>query len=494
MLFNSLSFFLFFPIVTIIYYLLPHRFRWILLLVASCIFYMSFIPGYILILAYLIVIDYFAGIWLQKTKGRKRKYLLFLSIISNIGTLFFFKYFNFMQDNIAAFGHLIHWNYSTLILHLVLPIGLSFHVFQSLSYIIEVYKKRYKAEKHFGRYALYVLFFPQLVAGPIERPKDLLPQFSLHHKFDQVTVIEGLRRIIFGLFKKMVIADRLAIVVNQVYGNPHDYIGFPLILATIAFAIQVYCDFSGYSDIAIGSAKVLGFTLRENFNYPYLSKSIPEFWRRWHMSLYSWFRDYIYIGLGGNRHGNLLQARNILIVFFVTGLWHGASWNFVIWGMIHGIYMVIALLIAKYIKPVFAIFSFRKPLSYVLNGASVVFTFLLTCFAWIFFRANTLSDALYIVTHLTTGIKGLGDLLLQRKFYDFAFLAFDQHKGIGLPLSQLVIAACVIVFMIFLESLHNKNIFIFLPRWARWTVYIVLVLSILNLGPASQEPFIYFQF
>lgn len=493
MLFNSLSFFLFFPTVTIIYYLTSFRHRWIVLLIASCIFYMAFIPWYILILGYLILVDYFAAIWLEKIKGKKRKYFLYLSIFSNIGILFFFKYYNFFETNIAQLAQLIHWNYSSHLLQLILPIGLSFHVFQSLSYVIEVYKKKQKAEKNFGIYALYVMFYPQLVAGPIERPQELLPQFYIKHKLEINNITEGLRRILFGLFKKLVIADRLAILVNQVYGDPHYYVGFPLLLATVAFAFQIYCDFSGYTDIAIGAARVMGFTLRENFMYPYLSKSIPDFWRRWHISLYSWFKDYIYIPLGGNRKGKLIQVRNILIVFGVTGLWHGASWNYVIWGIIHGFYMVIAVLFSPFIKG-FKLLKINRFLNILINIFATGITFLLVCLAWIFFRASSFSDAWYIATHAMLGLSGLIKLLLRGDLYNFIFLAFNQHKGVGLTLNQIGIAAMAIILMEIIQFIERRKTIAALPTFVRWGIYILLTLSILNLGPANEMPFIYFQF
>lgn len=454
---------------------------------------MAYIPAYILVLLSLIIVDYFAGIYLQKIKGKKRKYLLILSILSNIGMLFFFKYFDFFQLNVAHLANFIHWNYSPTLLSFILPIGLSFHTFQSLSYVIEVYKRKQKPEKHFGKYALYVMFYPQLVAGPIERPQHLLPQFKITHKFDQAMVSEGLRRMLFGLFKKLIIADRLAILVNQVYGSPHDYIGFPLILATVAFAFQIYCDFSGYSDIAIGAAKVMGFSLTENFNYPYLSKSIPDFWRRWHMSLYSWFRDYIYIPLGGNRKGKILQVRNVLIVFLVTGLWHGASWNFVVWGLIHGSYMVISLLIAKNISKIH-IFVKNKIVLFIFNSLKVLGTFTLVCIGWIFFRATTISDGIYILTHATIGLFGLVSLFFHAKFYYLSYLLFDQHKGIGISIPQLQLAIIAVIILEILQFLERRRLFPAFPFWLRLGIYVFIALLIINLGPADQVPFIYFKF
>lgn len=491
--FNSLSFLIFFPVVTILYYITSHKWRWLVLLIASCMFYMAFIPWYIFILFYLIVVDYWAGLFISSKKGQKRRVALFISILSNVGVLFLFKYFNFFQENTAQLAHIIHWNYSPQLLDLILPIGLSFHTFQSLSYVIEVYKRKYKPERHFGIYALYVMFYPQLVAGPIERPQELLPQFRTRHVFNENNVTEGLRRMLFGFFKKLVIADRLAILVNQIYGHPHYYVGFPLILATVAFAIQIYCDFSGYSDIAIGAAKVMGFSLRENFNYPYLARSIPDFWRRWHMSLYAWFRDYIYIPLGGNRKGKILQIRNILIVFFITGLWHGANWTYIVWGGIHGIYLVGALLISQQITPLIKIKLSPLSLSifHILQG---IMTFALVCFAWIFFRAASLSDAFYIATHLTTGIGSLMKVLLHLQFTTFIQLAFLQGAGLGLKISQIEIALIAIIILEFMQFIQRRKGIVGFPLFIRWGIYVALTLMVLNLGPADQVPFIYFQF
>ena len=289
MLFNSPLFLVFFISVFGFYFGIPQRFRWLILLIASCFFYMAFIPVYILILVAVIIIDFFAGIEIEKSVGKKKRFFLLLSIFSNIGILFVFKYFNFFHANFDALAHLLHWNYSLPTLSLLLPIGLSFHTFQSLSYIIEVYRGNQKAEKHFGIYALYVMFFPQLVAGPIERPQNLLPQFHNPKEFNASRAVSGLRLMLFGFFKKIVIADNAAILVNFVYARSHESAGWPLILATFFFAWQIYGDFSGYSDVARGAARVFGFELMKNFDRPYFSKSISEFWRRWHISLCTWF-------------------------------------------------------------------------------------------------------------------------------------------------------------------------------------------------------------
>ena len=341
MLFNSFNFFIFFPVVTTLYFLLPHRFRWALLLGASCFFYISFIPAYILILALTILVDYYAVIQIDKSQGRRRKLFLIFSIVITCVILFIFKYFNFFNSNISSLAAFLHWNYPIKYLNIILPIGLSFHTFQSLSYVIEVYRGNQKPEKHFGIYALYVMFYPQLVAGPIERPQNLLHQFWEKHSFDYENARTGLMMMLWGLFKKVVIADRLSVYVNAVYDHPHQFTGLPVILATIFFAFQIYCDFSGYSDIAIGAARVMGFRLMTNFSYPYSSQSIGEFWKRWHISLSTWFKDYVYISLGGNRVSIRRLYFNLLITFLISGLWHGANWTFVIWGGLNGLYLIV---------------------------------------------------------------------------------------------------------------------------------------------------------
>ncbi|MFY7887527.1 MAG: MBOAT family O-acyltransferase, partial [Spirosomataceae bacterium] len=336
MLFNSLEFLIFFPLVTILYFLIPYKFRWLLLLLASCYFYMAFVPIYMLILGFTIVVDYYAGIWIEAAEGKKRKAYLTLSLIANIGVLAVFKYYNFINTNLT-------WLLSGFVLKnpipflkILLPIGLSFHTFQAMSYTIEVYRGNQKAERHFGIYSLYVMFYPQLVAGPIERPQNVLHQFYEKYDFDYQRVTDGLKLMAWGMFKKVVIADRAALFVNTVYDHPYEKTGFPLIISTIFFSFQIFCDFSGYSDIALGSAQVMGFELMKNFDRPYFSKTMSEFWRRWHISLSTWFRDYLYISLGGNRVAKWRKEYNLFIVFLVSGIWHGASWNFIIWGAIHG--------------------------------------------------------------------------------------------------------------------------------------------------------------
>jgi alginate O-acetyltransferase complex protein AlgI len=319
MLFNSLEFLLFFPIVTILYFVFPYRFRWALLLAASCYFK----PIYILILGFTIIIDYYAGIYIEQSEGKKRKFYLTLSLIANIGVLAVFKYYNFLNLNLTWLLEGFSLKNPVSFLSIALPVGLSFHTFQAMSYTIEVYRGNQKAEHHFGIYALYVMFYPQLVAGPIERPQNVLHQFYEKHDFDYQRVTDGLKLMAWGMFKKVVISDRLAVMVSQVYNDPYQQTGVPLLVGTICFSIQIFCDFSGYSDIALGSAEVMGFRLMKNFDRPYYAKTISEFWKRWHISLSTWFRDYLYISLGGNRVSKWRREYNLFIVFLVSWVLFG---------------------------------------------------------------------------------------------------------------------------------------------------------------------------
>jgi alginate O-acetyltransferase complex protein AlgI len=391
MLFNSLHFFIFFIIVTLGYWSLGWQGRWRLLLFASCYFYMIFKPIYIFILFFTIIIDYFAGIWLEKTDGKSRKWLLIISLISNIGILAFYKYYGFFFENISHFLGLWEVKNPLPIFEYTLPIGLSFHTFQAMSYTIEVYRGNQKAERHFGIYALYVMFYPQLVAGPIERPQNVLHQFHTKFEYDWEKVKSGLMMMAWGLFKKVVIADRLAMMVDFAYKNPSEHTGLTLLVATFFYTFQIYCDFSGYSDIALGSARVMGFELMENFRTPYFSTSISEFWRRWHISLSTWFRDYLYIPLGGNRVSEWRRYFNQFFVFMISGLWHGASWTFVIWGSLHGFYLIFAVLRDKYLP------NMSLPKNSIGKGINLLTTFILVMLAWVFFRAKGTNDAFLIL-------------------------------------------------------------------------------------------------
>jgi D-alanyl-lipoteichoic acid acyltransferase DltB (MBOAT superfamily) len=488
MLFNSLEFALFFPVVTILFFLLPHRYRWFLLLAASCFFYMFFRPIYIFILAGTIVIDYYAGIWIARQPDkRKRKRLLLLSIFANVGVLVVFKYFNFLADNVNSVLHSFHSTTQVPLLEILLPIGLSFHTFQAMSYTIEVYRGNQQPEKHFGIYALYVMFYPQLVAGPIERPQNILHQFHEVKKFDYNNMKEGLIMIAWGLFKKVVIADRLAMFVNQVYGNPFDYTGIPLIIGTVFFAFQIFCDFSGYSDIAIGSARCMGYNLMTNFDRPYMSTSISEFWRRWHISLSSWFRDYVYIPLGGNRVSKSRWYFNLLAVFVLSGIWHGANWTFVVWGLLHGLYLVGE-------NEFYRVFpKLQDAKSRVTIFVKRVIVFTLVCIAWVFFRANNVGDAFHMIGNFFTGIpQQVRQIISNENFGRLKFLYVNQ------PAVELFVALLFLSIMMLVHSYQRKLSF---DQWlgrkkpaARWAIYYGLVLLFICFGVFNRSEFIYFQF
>ncbi len=498
MLFNSFSFLLFFPIVTAVYFLTPHKYRWAFLLVASCVFYMAFIPYYILILFTAIGIDYYAGMKIEDTEdAKKRKLYLVLSIVSTSLLLVVFKYFNFFNANFKDIAEFLHWNYSIGFLSIALPVGLSFHTFQSLSYVIEVYRKKQKAERHLGIYSLYVMFYPQLVAGPIERPQNLLHQFHEKHEFDYLRLRAGLQRMLWGFFKKVVIADNLAMYVGLVFGNPEHYSGSALLLASVFFAFQIYCDFSGYSDIALGSAQVMGFKLMENFKVPYGATTVTEFWRRWHISLSSWIRDYIFfpLSMGWRKMGKLGIVCATMVTFAFAGLWHGASWLFVFFGLLHGVALSLELLTSRWRSK---ISSFFPDIFSSIFGRLYVFSFWTA--SLVFFRAGTFSDALSIVSRFPSGIsefgRTMGTALFQMSIVPFRMLFSTLQLYYGnlrfsflLGLVLVVIVSEILDYKIGLFVLLNK-----IPKIFRLIVYVVLVLSIMNLGVTTEVPFIYFQF
>ena len=484
MLFNSLHFICFFLIVTTLYFVIPNRYRWQLLLAASCYFYMTFLPVYILILGFTILIDYYAGIWIERSTDRRRRLYLVMSLLANIGVLAIFKYFNFLNDNLSVLLNQLGYLNQVPNLTILLPIGLSFHTFQAMSYTIEVYRGNQKAEKHFGIYALYVMFYPQLVAGPIERPQNILHQFYEDHKFDYESVTSGLRLMAWGFFKKVVIADRLALAVNAVYDNPTQFQGLPLIMATFFFAIQIYCDFSGYSDIAIGCARIMGFKLMSNFKLPYFSQSVSEFWKRWHISLSTWFRDYLYIPLGGNRVRIPRLYFNIMITFLVSGLWHGANWTYVIWGGINGLYIVIENVFQNTFAAV-SLSAGRLSRMGIVRMSKIISTFCLISLSWIFFRAASISDAIYIIKNLFTNFRGSLPVVLSAK------MGIDKFDSI------VIIYGLTILFLVeFFQSKHSITYRLKLQNTTvRTMAYCFLVLSILLLGNfGSNQQFIYFQF
>nr|WP_317192377.1 MBOAT family O-acyltransferase [Hymenobacter jeongseonensis] len=447
---------------------------------------MAFIPYYILILFALILIDYYAGLLIEKASGNRRKFYLIISLAANIGMLAFFKYYDFFVDNLNSLLSIGGGAASLPLLRIILPIGLSFHTFQAMSYTIEVYRGTYPAERHFGIYALYVMFYPQLVAGPIERPQNILPQLHEEKIFDYDNVASGLRLMAWGLFKKVVIADRLAAMVNEVYGHPEQFRGLPLLVATGFFSFQIYCDFSGYSDMARGAARVMGFKLMLNFDRPYFAQSIGEFWRRWHISLSTWFKDYVYIPLGGNRVSVPRNYLNLLLIFLLSGLWHGPSWTFVMWGALHGSYLIMAHLTVNLRTSLIKrlhLPALNHPL------VSIFFTFGLVTFAWIFFRANNLSDAFYIVRHLADNAESLRH---GATWYGLETVSSFYTMG-----EWLALAGALAILLLVENSQRRVAVGAWLTRQAapvRWSLYYGIVGYIALLGAFKELKFIYFQF
>lgn len=480
MLFNSLNFLVFFPIVVAAYFFIPQRFRWILLLIASYYFYMSWNYKYIILIVLSTVVDYFAGLYLPKIKNEsKKKGLLFLSLFTNLGLLFSFKYFNFFSENINYFFDKLSIQYSIPNFDILLPVGISFYTFQTLSYTIDVYKGKKEPEKHFGKFALYVSFFPQLVAGPIERSERLLPQFHRKVYFNYERIKNGLLLMVWGFFKKVVIADRIAEYVDIVYTKPESFDSLQNFLATIFFSFQIYCDFSGYSDIAIGTALILGYDLMINFKRPYLARNIRDFWKRWHISLSTWFRDYLYIPLGGNRVVKWRWYFNLFMTFLISGLWHGANWTFVVWGALHGIYQVIGILSDKYrmgIKQSFGI-TRHKYLHSFIETSTTIF---LAWFAWIFFRANHVGDAFVVI----------------QKIFSFNYLSeavnLFQFK-IDFVLSLFLIGILFVVELF--EEHYSIGERIRASRSGfKWGLLILVLLAIMIIGKWEESNFLYFQF
>jgi alginate O-acetyltransferase complex protein AlgI len=487
--FNSLEYLIFFPLVVALYFTLPQRFRWVLLLVASYYFYMCWKPEYAVLLLASTLIDYWTALRMGRSEDRRgrRKYLI-ISLITNLGMLFSFKYLEFFNESARALFNSANIFYGVPTFDILLPVGISFYTFQTLSYTIDVYRGDRPPERHLGIFAVYVAFFPQLVAGPIERSTHLMPQFFEKHTFEYQRAIDGFKLMLWGFFKKIVIADRLAVYVNQVYNHPGDFSGGPLILATYFFAFQIYCDFSGYTDIARGSAEVMGYRLMENFRRPYFAKSVIEFWQRWHISLSTWFRDYVYGPLGAKCKPKWRWYHNLMVVFVLSGLWHGAGWTFVIWGTLHGTYMVMSQATRRWRKKMIAFLTLdRHP--QVHKWVQVLVTFHLVVFAWVFFRANSLSDALLILRKIPSIEFGSLATDLARGFY-----TNDLSRG---WFDLTVAFACLALLQAVQLKQRVGDIRDALdarPVWMRWAVYYAAVMAIILFGAYEHAPFIYFQF
>ena len=480
MLFNSLQFLIFFPIVLALYFLIKPKYRWIMLLMASYYFYMCWNYKYILLILFSTIVDYFAGIYIAATDNRKKKKLfLFASLLTNLGLLFSFKYFNFFGESINLIFDKLNFFYNVPAFKVLLPVGISFYTFQTLSYTIDIYREKKEPEKHFGIFALYVSFFPQLVAGPIERSSRLLPQFRKEHSFDYNRIRDGIVLMIWGYFKKVVIADRLAEYVNLVFNHATDFKGLQNVVATFFFSFQIYCDFSGYSDIAIGAALIMGYRLMTNFNRPYLSRSIREFWRRWHISLSTWFRDYLYIPLGGNRVVKWRWYYNLIVTFVISGLWHGANWTFIIWGALHGFYHIFAIWTGKIRNKVNGFFRLDR-MKIIHAILEIFITFILAIFAWIFFRANNFSDALLLIKNLFT-----------TDFFHVKLNLFTFKADFYL---SFILIGFLMAYEIFEERYEITNIIYRSRRFIKWALYLLLLSSIFILGKWEEADFLYFQF
>ena len=469
MLFNSLPFLIFFPVVTLVYYLLPYRWRWCWLLAASCFFYMWFKPIYILILLTTILIDYSAALMIERSRDnpRKSKAWLVASIVSTLTVLFIFKYQGLFHET-----------------HIILPIGLSFHTFQSLSYVIEVYRGNQKPEKHLGIYSLYVMFYPQLVTGPIERPQNLLRQLRIDQPFQRDNLSQGIMLILFGLFAKMVVADNLAVYVDAIWADPQLYGSGAIALGLLFYSFQIYCDFFGYSTIALGCAKAMGYDLMDNFRAPYLSRSVGEFWHRWHISLSSWFRDYLYIPLGGSRVRVSRWMFNIMVVFLLSGLWHGANWTFVLWGALHGLLLLVEGLPKKInclnVLIPDCLSGLRSQNTQAIKQSSihaiikVPLVFFLVTLLWAVFRAPSFGDLKTLFTAL------LGNM-----------------GGDAMPMVDVRTVVFLLLFVTMDVLLRNTRF----DRWCirqspvvRWAVCFLLAFCTVAFASVETFPFIYFQF
>ena len=491
MLFNSIEFLCFFPFTVIVYFIVPQKTKNLWLLIMSYIFYMGWSVKYSFLIFFVTCITYAGGILLNSPNTLCKKYLCPKRVLAgciglNLILLGFFKYYNFFAFNA---NRLTNGRLPTL--DVILPVGISFYIFQSIGYIVDVYRKDIKPEKNFLLYALYISFFPQLVAGPIERSQNLLKQLRERHDFDYEKIRGGLILMVWGLCQKIVIADRAAILVNTVFGNYVLYNGVCRLLAAVCFGIQIYCDFCGYTNMAIGAAKVMGFSLVHNFNTPYFAISIKNFWRRWHISLSQWFRDYLYIPLGGGRCSKVKKYRNLMITFLLSGLWHGAGWNYILWGGVHGIYQILSEItepIKKKINEALGIHE-EAALHRLLRQ---ILTFLLVDIAWIFFRADSLSQ----------GVQFLWGIFMDFQITAFLSAPSEILTSMGLPLTEFLVLAAGILVLWAVGRLKQK---ISVVEWicqqnflGRWLIYLVLILIVLVYGiygsEYAQTQFIYFQF
>ena len=479
--FNSLPFLAFLTFLVATYWVLPHRFRWVLLLTASYVFCATWAPQFVIWLALSTMIAYtLARLMVGTSDPNPRKALLALGIVSNVSLHFVLKYLDFGVDTLRTLFGYLGLTYQVSVPNLLLPIGISFYTLQAISYLIDVYRGKIEPETHVGLFALYMAFFPKLVSGPIERAGHLIPQFRQTHSLDTSRLFSGLQLVLWGMFKKVVIADRLAVYVNEVYADPGGYAGWTILIAILFSAAYIYIDFSGYSDIAIGVARLFDFEVIQNFRQPYLASSISEFWRRWHISFSSWLRDYLYIPLGGNRVPRWRQNLNVLIVFVASALWHGATWTFVIWGALHGVYNVLEGRSKNAIDWIER--TLRLEQTAVRRTMGTVMTILLVSFAWIFFYARSIPDAILLISNLFRFSSGT-DI-----YAPWASLT-------NAPVVEMALAWGLIGLLALTELFGSEK----LPRISlvtskasfRWAAYLFLALAIMNLGVENELPFIY---
>ena len=484
MIFNSLDFLFFLVAVFSLYWIIGgqrRRSQNVLLLIASYLFYGWWDPRFLGLIIASSVIDYTIAMVLQRSdRTMLRRVLLGTSVVFNLGILAIFKYLDFFADSFVTMASTIGWTPSWISLNLVLPVGISFYTFQTMSYTIDVYRRQLKAEREPIAFFTYVAFFPQLVAGPIERASHLLPQFQGERRFDQAAAADGCRQMLWGFFKKVIVAEAAGRIADGTFGQPGGLSSGILLLGAVAFTIQIYCDFSGYSDIAIGVSRLFGFSLRANFRYPLFSRDLSEFWQRWHISLSSWFRDYVYFPLGGNRHGKWRTGINVTVVFLISGLWHGANWTFIVWGGIHALGLLLLILLGRQARG--DIIAKDRYLPTSRDSVGWLLTFTTVVCAFIFFRANSLGDG-FNYLHGIFSFSGWGEL--------------DEIRRIGLPtkcLGQLGAACAVLLAIEWLQRdcRHGLDL-IRLPAWRRWAMYYPLTFAVLS-GFAGERPFIYFQF
>lgn len=482
--FVSTEFIFFFVVIFMAFFRLRQHWRWMFLLASSYVFYAFWQPAYVLLIVFSTVVDFCVALALERTSTTlqmRRRLLLACSLLVNLGLLFVFKYANFFWNTAADLGGVLSIPFERGALDLLLPVGISFYTFQSMAYTWDVYRGEVRAEKHLGIFAAYIAFFPQLVAGPIERARNMLPQFRRRFEFDYDRVVSGSRLVVWGVFKKLVVADRLAIYVNAVYADVHTYSGLPLLLATFFFGLQIYFDFSAYSEIAIGVARILGFRLSQNFRQPYMATSLRGFWRRWHISLSTWFRDYVYVSLGGNRKGLRRQILNLLFVFAVSGLWHGANWTFVLWGIFHGAIVAFETVISGQSRA-------RQTASLLSRGMGLIYVLVIVNVGWIFFRAENVADIVYVLQNMFDLSQG------------FAALTDPFGEGVLPQRLELVVSVICIAAVLFVDALEETmgaaNAFARLNTFWRWTLYYIAIIMIyisLFYSATTQE-FYYFQF